>query len=236
MSTRVNIGLVLLASCTPAALGVVTTFENGREGWNISGRTNVALVGGNPGACLDNVILDVFGIDIRNNTNPAFLGNYQSLGAPITISVDVRTDSITFGGQQVPRDLVLELRDTTNPPPNYPWVSVWITLGTLSQSQPGWRTFSTTIANPSSATLPAGWGGTGAEDQFGNPLLPANRTFASVLASVDEIAFTTFKPGFFFGFTNFDLAVDNPTLIPAPSAAALGLLGAGLLIRRQRPR
>ena len=30
-----------------------------------------------------------------------------------------------------------------------------------------------------------------------------------MLRNVDEVAFTTFVPGYFYGFTNFDIQVDN---------------------------
>ena len=34
-------------------------------------------------------------------------------------------------------------------------------------------------------------------------------TFADVMASVDELAFTTVEPGFFYGFADFDVRFDN---------------------------
>ncbi len=230
----------------PVASGVVTTFDTGLEGWSISGRTTIAPNGGNPGANLAPLVTDVFGIDIRNNSNAAFLGNYAQTwqtqgggpGSPLRLSVDTKTNSITFGSSQVARNLIVQLRDYTNPPPNYPYVSVWLNLGTISAAQPDWRTLAIDIANPASQTLPSGWGGTGDEDQFANPRLPANRTFASVLASVDEIAFTTLEPGFFYGFTNFNVQVDNPTLVVVPSPAAVFAIPAIALatLRRRRAR
>ena len=68
------------------------------------------------------------------------------------------------------------------------------------------------------------------------PRLPLDRTFDSVLRSVDEIRFTTFVPGFFFGFTNFVMAVDNPTVsaVPEPSVIGLAALAAPALLRRRR--
>lgn len=231
--------------CSPA-LAVVTTFDNGIEGWSISGRTTILPTGGNPGANLGPLVTDVFGIDIRNNTNAAFLGNYSQFwqtngggpGAPLRLSVDTKTNSIDFFGSQVSRNLIVELRDYTNPPPNYPYVSVWYNLGTIAASLPGWRTFSIDIANPNSTTMPAGWGGTGDEDPQANPRLPANRTFASVLAGVDEISFTTFQPGFFYGFTNFNVQVDNPTLtvVPTPSACVVLLSSLGIAASRRQRR
>lgn len=239
------IGCCALASLTSNSIAAITTFDSGLEGWSISGRTTILPTGGNPGANLGPLVNDVFGIDIRNSTNTNFLGNYsqfwQNNGGsptnPLRLAVDTKTNSITFFGSEVSRNLIIELRDFTNPPPNYPYVSVWYNLGTISASQPGWRTFAIDIANPNSTTLPTGWGGTGNEDQFGNPRLPTNRTFASVLAGVDEISFTTFEPGFFYGFTNFNVQVDNPTLVVVPGPG-VGVVAAGAIslaaVRRRR--
>jgi hypothetical protein len=86
------------------------------------------------------------------------------------------------------------------------------------------------------ATLPAGWGGTGAEDpNTFEPTLPPDRTFASVLAGVDEIVFTTFKPGFFYIDEYFDVSVDNiaVTFVPEPASLS-GLIAVPLLMARRR--
>ena len=68
-----------------------------------------------------------------------------------------------------------------------------------------------------------GWGGTGAEDPVTyEPILPPGVTFADVLAGVDRMVFTTLQPGFFYGFTDFDLRIDNITAIrEAPDPADL---------------
>ena len=60
---------------------------------------------------------------------------------------------------------------------------------------------------------------TGDEDPVTfEPILPAGRSWTDVLAGVDRIEFTTFVPGFFFGFTNFDLSIDNVSIAPAMSS------------------
>ncbi len=236
-SMRLVAAGALTLGATRAALADTTNFDSGDDGWSVSGRNTVVSDNGNPGANMDVVLIDVFGADIRNTTNPAFLGDYTARGA-IRLTVDVRTDFIDFFGTPVTRELVVELRDNTPSSTGAPYVSVWASLGILDETRPGWRTYAIDLLDPNSTTLPAGWGGTGDEDPVTfEPRLPADRTFTSVLASVDELHFTTFVPGFFFGFTNFGMAVDNVgfTAIPEPTSAALlltGLLAAPRRFRR----
>lgn len=228
--------LAALAATGLAHAGsVVIDFEDGMtHGWSINGLDWVTPNGGNPGGRIhwDDPV-ETFGISARTSTNAAFIGDYTARG-PVTLSIDVFVEYIAFFGQPVTRDLVVEFRDYDNAG-SYPYVSVWTNLGTLEAGQ-GWRTFTVDILDPNAIDLPAGWGGTGDEDQFGKPIFPANRTFADVMASVDEIVFTTFVPGYFYGFTNFDVSVDNISIrvIPAPGAAALfGLAGLASLRRRR---
>jgi hypothetical protein len=237
MNIRILGACLAAGLAAPALADTTTTFDNGLEGWSISGRTDINPTGGNPGANLHGVLIDVFGADIRNNTNDAFLGDLSRYGT-FELSIDIQVNSINFFGQEVSRDLVVELRDYTNSN-GYPWTSVYYNLGILqaaSEGQDGWMTYSVIIEDPSAAGLPAGWGGYGDETPLGDPILPADRTFASVLASVDEISFTTFVPGFFFGFTNFDIQVDNIAIrtVPAPSAVALLAFGGLVGTRRRR--
>ena len=96
-----------------------------------------------------------------------------------------------------------------------------------------------TIADTHAAALPAGWGGYGAETEFGEPILPAGTTFADVLRGVDEITFTTAVPGWFYGFTYFDVSLDNIGVSAVPEPATWALQGLGLaallpLLRRRR--
>lgn len=207
--------LAVLVSALPATalfanpVPHTTTFENGTEGWSVSGRNDIGSESGNPGAALDLQVIDVFSADLRNDdNNPLFMGDYTTLG-PFRLSVQIKVDSILFFGMEVQRTLVVELRDQTTPNPPYPYTSVWIPVGTLEASQPGWRTFSVDVTNPNSTALPPGWGGYGDEDSVGNPRLPANRTFTSVLQRVDSLVFTTAVPGYFYGGTDFFIQVDN---------------------------
>lgn len=238
MTTRILTAALAAPLAGNALAGTTTTFDNGLEGWSISGRETINPVGGNPGANLHGVLVDVFGIDIRNSTNQAFLGDLSRYGS-FELSIDIQVNSITFFGSEVPRELIVELRDYDNSL-GYPWTSVYYSLGTIAAADrglDGWMTYSVVIEDPHALVLPAGWGGYGDEDpNTYEPVLPADRTFASVLASVDEISFTTFVPGWFFGFTNFDIQVDNITIRSVPAPTGLAVLGlAGLAgVRRRR--
>ncbi len=180
-----------------------------------------------------------FGITFSNTSNPAFVGDYTS-SPSVTISLDVFAREVFFFSMQVTRDLVVELRDYDNTADGYPYVSVWFNLGTLDPSVQAWQSWSVTIADTSATTLPAGWGGYGAEDPVTyEPTLPAGRTFADVLAGMDEIVFTTYVPGMFYGETYFEVALDNITIsaVPEPATALMALVGvaalAGLGARRR---
>lgn len=238
---RVNMGAAALLACAAVASADTTTvtFDNGAEGWSgpsgIGGATSIVGTGGNPGANMRTVFND-FGITFRNDSNSAFVQDYTQY-SEVSFSVDTQVEFLNFFGQDVSRSWVLELRDYDNVSTGYPYVSVWYNLGTISEALTGdWTTFGVTIDNPNSATLPAGWGGFGDEDpNTFEPILPADRTFASVLAGVDEMVFTTLEPGFFFGFTDHTVRIDNISVTTVPAPAALGLLGmAGLSVSRRR--
>lgn len=218
---------------SPAIAGShVTTFDSGLEGWSISGRTNISMAG-NPGACIDDTLIDVFGISIRNASNPSFIGNLAARGGPMSFAVDVRTDSYTFFGTEVARTLIAEFVDNTPSSQGLPYVSVWVPIGTIAGNGQ-WTSYATPAFNPSSLTLPAGWGGYGGEDTVGNSFLPPDRTFASVMASVDEVRFTTFVPGFFYGFSNAIMAVDNPRITVVPTPGTLAMMGLSVVCLRRR--
>ncbi len=204
--------LAALVLTGAASADTLTTFDAGADGWvgptGGGGATTVPSTGGNPTANMRTVFND-FGITFRNSTDPEFVVDYTQDGT-VTIRIDVRVQDISFFGSPVSRPWLVELRDLDNPPGGFPWVSVWFKFADISASQHGsWTTFSVTIADTSATALPAGWGGYGAEDMFGSPMLPPGRTFTDVLAGVDEVAFTTLEPGFFFGFTDFDVRIDN---------------------------
>jgi hypothetical protein len=187
-----------------AAQTTVVTFDNGGEGWD--GNGSIETDGGNPGANF-HFLIENFGIEIRNDSNPAFTGDLTQ-SSEITVSLDALVNSITFKGTEVSRDFIVEFRSHALAQDGYPYTSVWYDLGLL-QANPVWSTFSVTFA-PASLDLPAGWGGYGAEDPITfEPILPPGVTFADVMASTDELAFTTYEPGFFYGAADFDVRFDN---------------------------
>ncbi len=213
-----TIRTVLAMSCamgtTEALATAVVTFDNGPEGWvGPVGGTFIDPEGGNPGANLHTIFSD-FGITFRNSTNKDFATDYTRWPM-VRLSIDLKVNRIESFGNPVPRPWVVELRDLDDPPGNYPWVSVWLELAEIERN-PEWITYSVTILDTSSETLPPGWGGYGAETEEGEPILPPDRTFADVLAGIDQAVYTTFKPGFLFGQTDFDLQLDNITIDTCP--------------------
>ncbi|MGE0481670.1 MAG: PEP-CTERM sorting domain-containing protein [Phycisphaerae bacterium] len=211
--------LVTTVAASLAGAGT-TTFESGHEGWGVFFANDGQLgdfiepTGGNPDAHLHWIMIDTFGCNFHNDTNPDVLGDYARWGSAVRLAVSVKVEDINFFGVPVGRNLIAELVDYNPPGSPYPYVSVWYNLGEISAAGTStWTDLEIIIDDPASTTLPEGWGGTGDEDPSTfEPILPRDRTFASVLASVDEVRFTTFEPGYFYGFTNFDVRFDNPTV------------------------
>ncbi|MEM8756355.1 MAG: hypothetical protein AAGF47_01060 [Planctomycetota bacterium] len=223
-------GIGALVAGGAAGQGMITDFESGLDGWSVSGRETTGP--GNPGTGLDVVVLDVFGADIRNSTR-GFTGDYRSFGE-IELTVDIQIDSIDFFGSPVPRDLTVQLR-SFDVDGSGTFASIWAPIGLLDGNGMDWTTFSAAL-DTAATELPDGWFGDGGFDPVTfEPRLPDGVSVQDVLASVDELTFTTFVPGFGFGFTNFDMSVDNAgfTVVPAPASAAL-LAAGGLAASRRR--
>lgn len=241
MSRIVSIAATAGLALASTAGASITDFESGLNGWSVSGRTDISATGGNPGANLDNVLIDVFGAEIRNSTNDDLLGDYSRFSGGVQFTVDVKINSLDFFGTQVSRELGVFLRSSSADDGFFDR-GVYFPLGIISQAESmadedGWITYTTILNNTTQTDLPAGWIGTGDEDPMTfEPILPAGVTFADVLADVDQLEFTTFTPGFFFGFTNFDIQVDNVGIIPVPAPGAVALLGCGALAATRRRR
>lgn len=221
-------------------------FSNGSQGWEGSQPANG--VGGSwidsslgNGAPALHTVMENFGISFTNGSQN-YVGDYSQLGS-VTIGLDIIANSIRYFGQEVSRNLVVELRDYDNTPQGMPYTSVWFDLGTIDATL-GWQHLSVTIDDTTMAALPAGWGGYGSPDDAQGPGLPPGRTFADVLSSVDELVFTTLVPGWFYGFTDFDVAIDNISVsagvaeVPEPASLALMAGGLGLMgfVTRRRAR
>ena len=194
----------LLIAVAAAAAPTVVTFDNGAEGWD--GNATVEPDGGHPGANA-HFLLETTGIEYRTDSNASFVGDFAS-SALVKVGLDAKADSITFDGGEISRNLLVEFRSHALAQGGYPYTSVWTRIGVL-QASPDWATYTVAFA-PASQALPTGWGGFGAEDPTtGAPVLPAGVTFADVMAQVDELAFTTFEPGYIYGFAVFDARIDN---------------------------
>jgi hypothetical protein len=230
--------LLLLATAAHAAAptSTVVDFSNGTEGWVGNGSKVRQLIGHDAPAY--HTRLENFGITYATSTNTAFLGDYTQ-SPSVTLGLDINAYSITYFGAEVSRNMVVELRDYDSASGGMPYTSVWFDLGTI-QAGEGWKHLSVTIADTSATALPEGWGGYGAENDQYEPILPPGMSFADVLSGVDEIAFTTYVPGWMYGFTIFDMAVDNLaiTAVPEPSVVAMQALGLAMLggaaLRRRR--
>jgi hypothetical protein len=228
---------IALAIASATYADAMVTFDDGPEGWSIQNAVTILPDGGNPGSYLEHYQIDTFGINISNTTNPEFIGDYSAKGSSVTIGLDFKADRIwdQFMGD-VPRELIVEFRSTSLAQGGYPWTSVWVKLSDIATGM-DWTNLSVTIDDTSSIALPAGWGGYGAEDpDTYEPMLPEGVTFADVMADVDEVVFTTFVPGWFYGFTNYDIGVDNVFISAIPSPGALALLGLGGILGRRRRR
>lgn len=226
--------------CAPAqALDTtVVTFDHGVEGWLAPG--TCALVkpdSGNPGAHWNVVSRECSSDDpilsgwfmVKNNENPAFVGDFRAKG-PVRISVDVDVTDYTYYWFESPaeeyRQIVFEFIDYDNPYTDpktgysWPWTSVIYQAGYLPARDSGWKTFTVDIPDPSATALPAGWVGFGGpEDKNIMPQLPPGRTFADVMAGVDEIQIHNIEPGMWYdtGFV-YDVKFDNITIKELPKS------------------
>lgn len=199
-----------------------TGFEHGSAGWLagrvIPGELWVDRHHGNDAPAIRHIQRMAQGSMLFQRRN-SWLTPIRS-GQPVAFQFQTKANVVKFLGHPTQREVVLELRDYDNPPPGLPYTSVWTIAGYLdSKNLPGWQTWRVEITDPGATALPEGWGGYGAEDKRGRPMLPPDRTFADVLANVDEIAITTFQPGYAYGsYHDFDVLYDNFLVTTLPAA------------------
>lgn len=229
--TRYTITALSLAAAafwTSSAAATTTDFASGPEGW--TGNGEVSDFVGQPAPGFYSVV-EAFGLSWRNTSNGNFVGNYGRAPS-VTISLDILANSITYLGDEVSRDVFVRLSSFGPEGEAAPAeASIYYRLGTISAAIGGWQTLSVTIDDTTAALLPSGWGGVNADGEL---QLPDGVSFADVLGNVDQIEFTTFEPGMFYGFTIFDVAGDNFTVdfaagaVPEPASWAMMIGGFGL--------
>jgi len=245
MSTKTITALaILVASGGCAFAGVSTTtvdFEDGlTHGWEgpqgFGGASSIDPTHGVDGGAGYRTQFNDFGINFRNSTNAAFLGDYTQ-SSSVTISVDLRIDQIGFDGLGIQRPFMLELRNSNLGDDGYPYASAFMLFDWYSaDSFDGFINLSATF-DPTATDLPSGWGGTGSFDPVTfESTLPTGVSFADVLSGVDEIAFSTLLPDFFFTNDDYDMTLDNITISTVPAPASLALIGLGGLVGTRRRR
>ncbi|MBX3366553.1 MAG: hypothetical protein KF912_04475 [Phycisphaeraceae bacterium] len=210
------------------------------QGWLVNG--NDMIFSGLETGRYMGIPFDTFwGAHLSNTdaSNP-LIGDVSRHGGALRVQVDVRTFALRnfFGNRISPSyfPLVLQLTDIGDPNDFEDDVSVYLIGGSLPTEGAGWQTRTFTIPDPTSAFLPPGWAGTGYEDsETGELRLPDGRTYADVLASVDDVRITTFVPGYFYGFNFWEVGFDNIRIDRVPAPGSLAVLGAaGLLGARRR--
>lgn len=220
MGLRSVLGVAAAALCAGhvSAQVVVSneTFDAPGTAWTANGVETLVNDGrGIDGQYLQLPYMDFFGAHLRSeDARCGLLGDLSRYPNGVTLSFDMVTFQFhDFDNNDIPvesRPLILQLWDRGDPDDFTDDVSVWVENGHIPAIELGWQRMTFEIPTPTSATLPAGWGGTGDEDPVTfEPRLPPGRTYASVLASVDEVQVTTFKPGYFYGFAFWEIGYDN---------------------------
>ncbi len=212
--------LAALAGLAPVASGQVVInqedFEVGEGGgWLANGVPTIFdFDEGNPGKYMGVPYMDFWGVHLRHDDAPSIGAGDLTQYHSVTLSIDVRVFQLRnfFDEDMNPAwfPFTLQLIDIGDPEDWNDDASVYFVSDGLPQILDGWATFTWTIDDTSATELPAGWGGTGAEDPVDyHPILPPGRTFTSVLASVDQIYFTTMQPGYFYGANFWEVGFDN---------------------------
>src|SRR5262245_24132970 len=176
----------IFAANVNAAMTTVAGFDGGSDS-GFQGNALFEASGGNPGGVAHTNDLVEFPSlrtgAIGEPSNPGFLGDYSGF-SNVSFSVDVKTVSLQdFFGDEISRPFGVMLIDRDIQGTDGP-SGVYFQLGELGVNfNPDWTSYSVTIANPASPTMPAGWIGFGSTNmQTFETELPAGATFATVLA------------------------------------------------------
>lgn len=211
------------------------------QGWMVNG--NEMIFSGLDTGRYMGLPFDTFmGAHLTNtDAGSPLIGDLSRHGGDLRVQADVRVFALRnfFGNRNPPSNfpLTLQLVDVGDPNNFEDDVSVYYVGAGLPTEGAGWQTRTFLIPDPTSATLPAGWGGTGYEDPITFEMrLPDGRTYADVLASVDEVRLTTFVPGYFYGFNFWEIGFDNVEIRRVPGPAGVTLLAASGLIGARRRR
>ncbi|MDY0749075.1 PEP-CTERM sorting domain-containing protein [Paucibacter sp. R3-3] len=236
-STVLAIGLLFALGSQASDHNSIVDFSSGTQGWEGSWDgiySNIDASMGNAAPAY-HTHFSTYGLTYVNSSNPDFIGDFTRSNS-ITFSLDINVLSMAqsdseFGGN-ADRDLVIELRDHNAALPGWSFSSVWIDLGKLNAGS-GWQHMQATISDTHSKTYIDGWSGNGSVDASGNPTLPPGVTFADILKSVDQIAITTFVPGYGYTPVDFDAAIDNVAVsasaVPEPDSVLLHVCGLAVL-------
>ena len=240
----VLLAATLLVGASTAAAGPTLHQEDfegaSYQGWLVNGNEMI-FSGLETGRYMGVPFDTFFGVTLSNSdaSNP-LVGDVSRHGGDLRVQVDVRVSALrNFFGNAIPPSnfpLTLQLTDIGDPNNFEDDASVYLVGAGLPTEGAGWQTRTFTIPDVTSLTLPPGWGGAGAEDPITfEPILPEGRTYADVLASVDDVRLTTFVPGYFYGFNFWEVGFDNVRISRVPAPASLAVLGAiGAFGRRRR--
>lgn len=160
-----------------------------------------------------------WGVELRSDrVETGLIGDLTVHTDGLRVSFDLlNIQFINFFGDPIDpasRPIILELHDEGDPENFEDNVSVWFRGPAMPSMTDGWVHYEMTIPVPAGDEMPAGWGGTGAEDPVTfEPKLPDGRTFRSVLQNVTQARVSTFEPGYFYTFSGIEFGADNITVV-----------------------
>jgi len=170
------------------------------------GACSIESNSGNPGAGLKSLAMQ--GLTLA--TPWASLSPSASTLHGFNLTLDLMVKMVSFRGKPVNASLIVEFVDQDDTSVDQGYTSVYHDLGEIASGM-HWRSVTAGVADINSTTMPNGWQGSGVfHPTLHTPLLPKNRTFASVLANADVLRITTFVPGMYYSTDLlFDVSFDN---------------------------